>query len=72
MCQTSGSIRCSSTASTRATGTIAPATPPFAAITPAGSGPRHIAISRDGRHAYVITEMVCTIGVFDRNATTAR
>ena len=53
-----------------ATGTIAPATPPFAAITPAGSGPRHIAIARDGRHAYVIHEMVCTIGVFDRNATT--
>ena len=50
-------------------GTIAPAAPPFAAITPAGSGPRHIAISRDGKHAYVITEMFCTIGVFDRNAT---
>jgi 6-phosphogluconolactonase len=52
-----------------AAGTIAPATPPFTAITPAGSGPRHIAISRDGTHAYVITEMLCTIGVFDRNAT---
>ena len=51
-----------------AAGTIAPATPPFTAITPAGSGPRHIAISRDGKHAYVITEMFCTIGVFDRNA----
>ena len=53
-----------------AAGTIAPATPPFTAITPAGSGPRHIALARDGRHAYVITEMFCTIGVFDRNATT--
>jgi 6-phosphogluconolactonase len=52
-----------------AAGTIAPATPPFAAITPAGSGPRHITISRDGKHAYVITEMLCTIGVFDRNVT---
>ena len=51
-----------------AAGTIAPATPPFTAVTPAGSGPRHIALSRDGRHAYVINEMVCTIGVFDRNA----
>jgi 6-phosphogluconolactonase len=50
-------------------GTIAPATPPFAAIPP-GSGPRHIAIGKDGKHAYVITEMLCTIGVFDRNATT--
>jgi 6-phosphogluconolactonase len=52
-----------------AAGTIAPATPPFATIT-AGSGPRHIALARDGKHAYVITEMFCTIGVFDRNATT--
>jgi 6-phosphogluconolactonase len=51
-----------------AAGTIAPATPPFTAIPP-GSGPRHIAISRDGKHAYVITEMFCTIGVFDRNAS---
>jgi len=52
-----------------AAGTIAPATPPFTAVTPAGSGPRHIAISRDGKHAYVITEMFCTIGVFDRNTS---
>jgi 6-phosphogluconolactonase len=50
-------------------GTIAPATPPFAAVPP-GSGPRHIAIGKDGKHAYVITEMLCTIEVFDRNATT--
>ena len=49
-------------------GTIAPATPPFTKVTPAGSGPRHIALARDGKHAYVITEMFCTIGVFDRNA----
>jgi 6-phosphogluconolactonase len=52
-----------------AAGTIAPATPPFV-TTPAGSGPRHIAISRDGKHAYVITEMRCTIEVFDRSAST--
>ena len=68
-CPTSASIRCSIYRIDAAAGTIAPATPPFAAITPAGSGPRHIAISRDGKHAYVITEMFCTIGVFDRNAT---
>jgi 6-phosphogluconolactonase len=49
--------------------TIAPATPPFSAVTPAGSGPRHIAISRDGKHAYVINEMVCTMSVFDREAS---
>ncbi len=53
-----------------AAGTIAPATPPFAAVTPAGSGPRHIAIARDGRHAYLINEMVCTMTVFDRDAAT--
>ena len=52
-----------------AAGTLTPATPPFAAVTPAGSGPRHITISRDGKHAYVITEMLCTIQVFDRNGT---
>jgi 6-phosphogluconolactonase len=49
-------------------GTIAPATPPFATVPP-GSGPRHIAISGDGKHAYVITEMLCTIDAFDRDAT---
>jgi 6-phosphogluconolactonase len=53
-----------------AAGTIAPATPPFVAVTPAGSGPRHIAIAGDGRHAYVINEMVCTVAVFDRDAAT--
>jgi 6-phosphogluconolactonase len=52
-----------------AAGTIAPATPPFVS-TPAGSGPRHIAISGDGKRAYVITEMLCTIEVFDRSAST--
>jgi 6-phosphogluconolactonase len=53
-----------------AAGTIAPATPPFAAVTPAGSGPRHIAIARDGRRAYVINEMVCTVAMFARTAST--
>ncbi|MEO6007840.1 MAG: lactonase family protein [Vicinamibacteraceae bacterium] len=53
-----------------AAGTIAPATPPFATVTPAGSGPRHIAISRDGKHAYVITEMLCTVVGYDRNTST--
>jgi len=53
-----------------ATGTLTPATPPFSNVLPAGAGPRHIAISRTGRHAYVITEMLCTIVAFDRNETT--
>jgi 6-phosphogluconolactonase len=37
------------------------------AITP-GSGPRHIAIARDGRHAYVINEMTLMLTAFDRDA----
>jgi 6-phosphogluconolactonase len=51
-------------------GTLTPATPPFAPVLPPGAGPRHIAISKDGRHAYVITEMLCTIVAFDRNTST--
>ena len=53
-----------------AAGTLTPATPPFASVLPAGAGPRHIAIAKDGRHAYVITEMLCTIVGFDRNTST--
>ena len=53
-----------------AAGTLTPATPPFAPVLPAGAGPRHIAIARDGKHAYVITEMLCTIVGFERNAST--
>jgi len=53
-----------------AAGTLTPATPPFAPVLPAGAGPRHIAIAKDGKHAYVITEMLCTIVGFDRNAST--
>jgi 6-phosphogluconolactonase len=52
-----------------AAGTIAPATPAFASVTPAGSGPRHIALAKDGRRAYVINEMVCTMSVFERDAS---
>jgi 6-phosphogluconolactonase len=51
-------------------GTIAAATPPFASVHPGGAGPRHIAIARNGRHAYVITEMLCTIVGYARNAST--
>ena len=32
---------------------------------PAGSGPRHFAFHPDGRHAYVINEMACTVTAFD-------
>ena len=43
---------------------LTPNDPPFATITP-GSGPRHIAFSPDGKTACVISEMACTITVFD-------
>ena len=48
---------------------LTPADPPFAATTP-GAGPRHITLSRDGRFAYVINEMDCTVAAFTRAATT--
>lgn len=53
-----------------AAGTIAPASPPFTKVTPAGSGPRHIAIARDGRTAYVINEMSCMLTTYERAADT--
>jgi 6-phosphogluconolactonase len=52
-----------------AAGTIAPATPASTRVTPAGSGPRHIALTKDGRRAYVINEIACTMGVFERDVT---
>jgi 6-phosphogluconolactonase len=52
-----------------AKGALTAATPPFAAITP-GAGPRHVALSADGRRVYVITEMGMTIEVFERAPAT--
>jgi 6-phosphogluconolactonase len=43
-------------------GKIEPTAPAFASIAP-GSGPRHIAFGKDGKHAYVINEMLSTITV---------
>ena len=43
--------------------TLASATPAFATLPP-GSGPRHIAFRPDGKFAYVINEMLCTMSVF--------
>jgi 6-phosphogluconolactonase len=37
-----------------------------------GSGPRHFAFGRDGRHAYVINEMASTIDALDYDPETAR
>lgn len=42
--------------------------PAFAPISP-GSGPRHIAFSPDGKTACVISEMACTVTVFDWDGT---
>jgi 6-phosphogluconolactonase len=49
-----------------AAGGLAPTAP--ATVTP-GAGPRHIAIAKDGRFAYVITEMTLTVQVFARDTT---
>ena len=47
-----------------AKGTLTPNDPPFARVAP-GSGPRHFAFHPDGRHAYVINEITCTVTAFD-------
>jgi 6-phosphogluconolactonase len=39
---------------------------PAAVAVPQASGPRHIALSRDGRRAYVLNEIASTLIVFDR------
>ena len=43
--------------------------PAFAAVEP-GSGPRHFAMHADGRFAYVINELPCTITAFSRDTKT--
>lgn len=43
---------------------LTPNNPPYASIS-AGSGPRHIAFSPDGKTACVISEMACTVTAFD-------
>jgi 6-phosphogluconolactonase len=40
--------------------------PPFASVQP-GAGPRHFAIHPQGRFAYVINEMHCTVTAFSRD-----
>jgi 6-phosphogluconolactonase len=42
---------------------LVPNDPPFGVVPP-GSGPRHLAFSRDGRFAYVINEMGCSVTLF--------
>ena len=43
--------------------TLTPNDPPFAALAP-GSGPRHLAFHPNGKFAYVISEMLCTMTAF--------
>lgn len=45
---------------------LTPATPPFVDAQPC-SGPRHLSFSRDGRHAYNITEMGSTLVAYNYN-----
>ena len=46
-----------------ADGILTPNETPFATVPP-GSGARHLAFSRDGKFAYVISEMACTVTAF--------
>ena len=50
-----------------AKGTLTPNDPPFAQVEP-GSGPRHFAFHPQGRFAYVINEMRCTVTTFGHDA----
>jgi 6-phosphogluconolactonase len=50
-----------------AKGTLTPNDPPGASVAP-GAGPRHFALHPDGKHAYVINEMACTVTAFDYGA----
>ncbi|WP_040546635.1 lactonase family protein [Pedosphaera parvula] len=48
-------------------GTLVPNEPAFAKIHP-GAGPRHLTFSPNGKHAYLVNEMSCTVNVFDYDA----
>ncbi len=52
-------------------GTLAPGEPPFATIKP-GSGPRHFAFHPNGKFAFVINEMACTVTSFTWKSGTLR
>ncbi|HUO22605.1 MAG TPA: lactonase family protein [Caulobacteraceae bacterium] len=54
-----------------ATQALSPAAQPFEQ-TPAGSGPRHLVFSPDGRFAYLDTELSAEVRVFSWDATTGR
>lgn len=54
-----------------ATGKLAPAATPFAALKP-GAGPRHLAFRPDGKFAYVINELNSTVTAFAVDAQTGK
>jgi len=49
-----------------AKGTLTANEPPSATVDP-GSGPRHVAMHPQGRYAYVINELTCTVTAFSRD-----
>lgn len=53
----------------KAAGTLALGEPPAGRVAP-GSGARHLAFSRDGRHIYVASELGHTVTVFRRDPAT--
>jgi 6-phosphogluconolactonase len=54
-----------------AKGTLGPNQPPFAALAP-GSGPRHLAFSKDGKFVYALSEMAATVTAFRYDAGAGR
>lgn len=46
---------------------LSPGKPPFATSAP-GAGPRHFAFAPDGKHAFAINELDCTVVVYDFDA----
>ncbi|NUQ63239.1 MAG: lactonase family protein [Pirellulales bacterium] len=48
-------------------GTLTPNDPPFAAVAP-GAGPRHFDFHPNGRYAYVVNEINCTVTAFRYDA----
>jgi 6-phosphogluconolactonase len=50
-------------------GQLLPANPPFVQVAP-GSGPRHLALSAEGRQVYVANELSVSTSLFSRNPAT--
>ena len=68
---TSASTRSSSTASTASAASLAPSDPPHASLAP-GAGPRHLALSADGRLVHSVNELDSTVTTFTYDEATGR